>query len=372
VKARWVECHNFTGQILLSFAGNGVEPYKTGMRLHKRNVVNRNPCGFTLVELLVVIGIIAVLVAILLPALAKAREQANSVKCMSNLRQIAMGLVAYCAQNNGCVVPAFNLPQQAGVATNVTAGPNVIMDGWPCILDRDGFVPSTAQDVNTAFYCPDTVDNNGMANGQTGTYGANARGWIAWPMEFAGPTYGDSDPQIAVTWPAQGFSKIIQCSYWLNAYNPIGGAVASIAQNDLYYTASYGYGPDAGGAYIGLHKTTGIKHSSLLAVVADGVYMGRQSVNQIGMKNSRIGYRHTGLSGANTVANVGFADGHVESLAGNQFPCSYAKTSSYSGNLGPASLTLAQQEAGNGSGPTVYADPGTALQIFLSNNPGAN
>jgi len=355
---------------LPSFGRHAAKPYIAGVWLSKRNR-NHHP-AFTLVELLVVIGIIAVLVSLLLPALAKAREEANAVKCMSNLRQISQGLVAYCAENHGYIVPAFNLPPQPGVATNVVAGSNVIMDGWPCILDRDGFVPSAAQDINTAFYCPDTVDNNGMANGQTGTYGGNARGWIQWPMEFAGPTYGDSDPQIAVTWPAQGFNKIIRASYWLNAYNPIGGAVTSIPQNDLYYTASYGYGPDANGAYIGLHTTTGIKHASLLIVVADGVYMGRQSVDQIGMKNSRIGYRHTGPAGANTMANIGFADGHVEALAGNQFPCSYAKTTSYTGNLGSPALTLAQQEAANLSGPTVYADPANALQIFLSNNPGAN
>jgi prepilin-type processing-associated H-X9-DG protein len=316
------------------------------------------------------VGIIAILVALLLPALNKARQQANSIKCMSNLRQISMGLLDYCNQNNGWIVPAFNLPQQTGVSTNDVAGPNVIMDGWPSILDRDGFVPSAATDINTAFYCPDTVDINGMANGQTGTYGANPRGWIEWPMKFAGPTYGDSDPQIPVTWPAMGFNKIIRSSYWLNAYNPIGGAVASIPQNDLYYTASYGFGPDATGEYIGLHKTTNIKHSSLLVVVADGVYMGRQSVDQAGMKNTRIGYRHSGTTGANTVANVGFADGHVEALTGTQFPCSYAKSSSYSGNLG--NTTLLQQEVINMSGPTVYDDPVGALQIFMIANPGAN
>lgn len=340
-----------------------------GHRL-RRQIPATSPSGFTLVELLVVVGIIAILVGLLLPALNKAREQANSIKCMSNLRQISTALFEYCAQNNGWIVPAFNLPQQPGVATNYVAGPNVIMDGWPSILDRDGFVPSAQADINTAFYCPNTVDINGMAGGQTGTYAANPRGWIEWPMEFAGPTYGDSDPQIAVTWPAMGFNKIIKSSYWFNAYNPIGGSVASIPQNDLYYSASYGFGPDTNsGEYIGLHKTTNIKHSSLLIVVADGVYMGRQTVDEVGMTNSRIGFRHSGPTGANTVANVGFADGHVEALAGNQFPCAYAKSSS-SSYLGHT--TLLQQEVINLSGPTVYDDPSGALQIFMMNNPGAN
>jgi prepilin-type N-terminal cleavage/methylation domain-containing protein len=57
--------------------------------------------GFTLVELLVVIGIIGLLVAILLPALNRAREQAVSVQCMSNLRACGQLLYIYANQNHG-------------------------------------------------------------------------------------------------------------------------------------------------------------------------------------------------------------------------------------------------------------------------------
>ena len=63
------------------------------------------PSGFTLVELLVVIGIIAVLISLLLPALSKARTQAMALNCQSNLRQIYNGIVMYANDYKSALVP---------------------------------------------------------------------------------------------------------------------------------------------------------------------------------------------------------------------------------------------------------------------------
>jgi prepilin-type N-terminal cleavage/methylation domain-containing protein/prepilin-type processing-associated H-X9-DG protein len=93
----------------------------------------RNP-GFTLVELLVVIGIIALLIAVLLPALSRARKQANTLKCAAHMRQIGMAFKLYANDNRDyfpCV--RWDYPD-AGDSTGPGAPQNVANLYWTDML----------------------------------------------------------------------------------------------------------------------------------------------------------------------------------------------------------------------------------------------
>src|SRR4051794_23713612 len=106
-----------------------------------RRVSCRLGRAFTLTEMMVVVGVIAVLMALLLPAIARAREGANRAACGSNLRQIGNLLLNYSVQNNAAYP---RTKYTAGAAANYFTGAS----------DADPFVGAnvSANDVTAALF----------------------------------------------------------------------------------------------------------------------------------------------------------------------------------------------------------------------------
>jgi type II secretory pathway pseudopilin PulG len=151
----------------------------------------RRAAAFTLVELLVVIGIIALLIGILLPSLSKARESANTVKCMNNMRQIYLAAQLYANINRGYMLPARI---GSGSATdNYWCGSNLLAD----LFSIDGTGQQAVNRVQKFLACPsntgriDSFDPaSGLAFHVDYTYNSNMGDDRAYPWSAGYDTSG--------------------------------------------------------------------------------------------------------------------------------------------------------------------------------------
>jgi len=124
--------------------------------MHRHPAPGRRPAAFTLVELLVVIGIIALLIGILLPALASARRQANFVKCASNLRQVGLAMQMY-EQQYAQKLPASEIDNQ-NYLVNVpglgsVGGTNLLVIWWQRLM-LEKMLPGISDPSKSVMICP--------------------------------------------------------------------------------------------------------------------------------------------------------------------------------------------------------------------------
>ena len=165
----------------------------------------RGAPAFTLVELLVVIGIVALLISILMPSLSKARQSANTTKCLANLRSLGQGQVQYANAWGGWAVPPI-------LGNNVDVWPGTAIkkraawfnnNGLRAALGMPDWEPGSGNGgrVPGGLVCPEARQANDEQVNKHGTHIGFSYGYNSRHLNYVGtPVY---TLPVAKTWNAQ-------------------------------------------------------------------------------------------------------------------------------------------------------------------------
>lgn len=267
-----------------------IRPAPTGPYSAPRQAISRR-MAFTLVELLVVIAIIMVLIAIFLPTINVVREQARTIKCLANLRQIGLATYAYAADHKGHV---YHTESRGGF--------------WGFLLVNNKYLSASIQafsvdgpnSSDSVFRCPSGLDTPWPGGGLTCRPDDPL---YAMPYRYRVPRSGD---------PPGIDSGCIDVWYAINSSNgnysdpegdfrkvPFRMPGATTSDKDTCYRDNR------------THELSDFKNPSELVLFADGVLWCRRS--------QCISARHTRGKSANFL----LADGHVENIHRDLWPKNY-------------------------------------------------
>jgi prepilin-type N-terminal cleavage/methylation domain-containing protein/prepilin-type processing-associated H-X9-DG protein len=270
--------------------------------------------AFTLVELLVVIGIIALLVSILLPALNRARRQAMTVQCASNMRQIAMAMLLYVGDNKGTLPPATVFPGAIYPSgfwwPNELVGQKYINQDSANVYRSPGLTVNDKQfDRGSVFRCPEGVEED-----VTSSTSVNGGEYPTHPGNNAFQLFFDSQSAAAGLGVPSWYQLNCRNNSGTNAW-PDGTGITPF----MGWQSSSGTTPSLLSEAAWQRKLSMVKKSADTVMIVEAAsqnwHDATENTNYPGLVFlKRLGARHSkkhGPDGIFASLNIAFFDGHV-------------------------------------------------------------